>query len=282
MLRKIGLALLLLAQSAVLQALELSPYSATYRFNLDNKLSGTATRTLERRGVDLWRYTFSANATIASAIETSDFRFDGQRVIPLGYQQRRDILFSKKKSGIRFDWTARQGTGTRDSKEPVTFPLGAGILDGLNMEIQLRRDLVDLGKLAGPYALATPKELSPLEFVIEGAEVLNTGMGKLNTLRVRRKHKDPTRHTTFWLARDHDMLPAKVVQHDGDTVYELEITRFSDKLPAMQEKTPANKTSAVPEKTTTTSPEQAAATPDQAPDAGTPGTGAKPTPTDTP
>lgn len=224
MLHKLGLALLVLAQATLAQALELSPYTATYRFNLDNKLKGTATRTLERKGTDLWRYTFSASAAVATASESSDFRFDGQQVLPLGYRQDRNIFFVKKKAAVAFDWATRKGTGTRDDKPPASYPLSAGTLDALNMEIQLRRDLVDLGKLAGPYALATPKELSPLEFVIEGNEVIETGLGKLDTLRVSRKHKDPTRRTTFWLAKGHAMLPAKVIQNDGSAHYEIELT----------------------------------------------------------
>jgi hypothetical protein len=225
MLKQACLGLFLLAATPLLQAFELSPYTATYRFNLDNKLKGSATRTLEAHGSGLWRYSFSASAaSVASASESSDFRFDGQTVTPLGYQQQRNIFFKKKKAAIAFDWKARKGHGTRDDKPPADYALGAGVLDSLNMEIQLRRDLVDLGKLGGPYSLATPKDLSPLEFVIDGKEVLNTAMGKLNTLRVSRKHHDPSRHTTFWLAIDHKYLPAKVTQNDNGTVYSLEIT----------------------------------------------------------
>lgn len=221
---KQALGICLLLASPLLQAFDLSPYTANYRFNLDNKLSGSATRTLEKRGDKLWRYSFSASASIATASENSDFQFDGQQVTPLGYQQQRNILFKKKKAAIQFDWKGRKGKGTRDDKPPASYDLAPGVLDSLNMEIQLRRDLVDLGKLGGPYALATPKDLSPLEFVVNGKEVLVTPMGKLNTLRVSRKHADPSRHTTFWLAIDHRYLPAKVVQNDGGTVYSLEIT----------------------------------------------------------
>lgn len=224
MLRQLCTGILLLALSPLLQALELSPYTASYRFNLDNKLSGSATRTLERQGPNLWRYVFSASATIATASETSNFRFDGREVTPLGYQQQRSILFSRKKAAIHFDWPQHQGTGTRDDKPTVKYPLTAGTLDTLNMEIQLRRDLKDLGRLGGPYTLATPKDLSPLTFVIEGDEVLTMPMGKLNTLRVSRTHKDPTRRTVFWLARDHNFLPARVIQNDGSAHYELELT----------------------------------------------------------
>lgn len=219
-------ALLLLAMSTLLHAAEFSPYTATYRFNLDNKLSGTATRILEKRGDNLWRYTFSAHTAVATATETSDFRFDGTTVKPLGYQQKRKIFFARKNAGVDFDWAAGKGRGHRDGKAPVTYTLLPGTVDALNMEIQFRRDLKETGKLAGPYALATPKEISPLTFVIEGREVLQTPFGKLNTLRVSRKHADPHRRTTFWLAVDHDYLPAKVMQDDDGSIYLLELSKY--------------------------------------------------------
>lgn len=222
--RRAWLIPLLLAFSPLLHALEIAPYTASYHFNLDNKLSGTATRTLERHGNNLWRYTFSATAAIATASETSDFRFDGRTVTPLGYWQQRKILLSERKARVQFDWAKRAASGMREGKPTVNYPLQAGTLDALNMEIQIRRDLVDLGRLGGPYALATPKEISPLAFVVEGEETLATPMGKLRTLKVSRKHHDPSRHTTFWLARDYNYLPAKVMQKDESALYVLELT----------------------------------------------------------
>lgn len=220
------LAALMLIASPMLHAAEFSPYTATYRFNLDNKLSGTATRVLEKRDNNLWRYTFSANSAVATATEISDFRFDGTAVKPLGYQQKRKVFFSKKNARVDFDWATGKGSGHRDGKSSVTYKLLPGTVDALNMEIQFRRDLKETGKLAGPYALATPKDISSLTFVIEGKETLQTPFGKLNTIRVSRKHADPHRRTTFWLAVDHDYLPAKVMQDDDGSIYMLELTKY--------------------------------------------------------
>jgi hypothetical protein len=215
-----------LPTSSLLHAFELAPFSASYRFNIDNKLSGTATRTMEKKAGDSWRYTFAANAHLATATETSDFRFNGSTVTPLSYVQNRKIFFVKKKNSVNFDWKKNIGTGTRSSSSSVTYALQAGTLDTLNLEIQIRRDLKDLGKLAGPYFLATPKELVPLPFVIEGEEVLDTPVGKLKTLKVRRIHNDPKRHTSFWLAKELDYLPAKVTQNDDGAIYTIELTSY--------------------------------------------------------
>lgn len=215
-----------LTTSSLLHAFELAPFTASYRFNIDNKLSGTAIRTLEKKAGDSWRYTFAANAPLATATETSDFRFNGSTVTPLSYEQNRKIFFIKKRNRVDFDWKKRTGTGTRGSDSSVIYALQAGTLDTLNLEIQIRRDLKDLGKLAGPYFLASPKEIVPLPFVIEGEEILNTPLGKLKTLKVSRIHNDPKRHTRFWLAKDFDYLPAKVTQNDDGAIYTIELTAY--------------------------------------------------------
>lgn len=225
-LKTLLLTALLLAASPLLHAFDLAPFAASYRFNIDNKLSGTATRILERKIGGNWRYTFAANSTLATATETSDFRFDENTVTPLVYEQNRKIFFIKKKNRVDFDWKKRIGTGTRGSNDSINYPLQAGTLDSLNLEIQIRRDLKDLGRLAGPYFLASPKEIIPLPFVIEGDEILNTPMGKLKTLKVSRIHNDPKRHTSFWLAKDFDYLPAKVTQNDDGAIYTIELVSY--------------------------------------------------------
>lgn len=220
------LGVLLLTASPLLHAFDLAPFAATYHFNVDNRLSGTATRTLARKGSDSWRYTFTASALLSTATETSDFRFDGRTVIPLAYEQNRKIFMIRKKSRIDFDWKKGTATGKRDGKDNVSYTLQAGTLDLLNLEIQIRGDLKDLGKLAGPYFLGSPKDITPMPFVVEGEEVLDTAMGKLNTLKVSRIHDNPKRHTSFWLATDLDYLPAKVTQNDDGAIYTIELTSY--------------------------------------------------------
>ena len=207
-------------------AFDIQPFTANYKFNIDNKLSGSATRTLEKKSNDSWLYTFAASAPLATATETSNFRFDGRTVTPLNYTQQRKIFMSKRNSSISFDWAKRQGKGQRDGKEAVSYDLPAGSLDTLGLEVQMRRDLKDLGRLGGPYWVASPKNIEKQPFVIEGEESITTPAGKFITLKITRKHADPTRHTTFWLDAKNDYLPIKVVQDNDGAVYTIELTSY--------------------------------------------------------
>ena len=238
--RHIIAAILLLTAGPLAQAFDIVPFTANYRFDIDGKLSGTATRTLEKRSGDNWHYDFVATAPMSRATETSDFRYDGRTVTPVSYRQTRKIFFINQALGVDFDWKNNRASGYRDSKT-ATYELKPGTLDTLNMEIQVRRDLKDLGKLGGPYWLGSPKDISPLPFVIEGEETISTPMGKLATLKVSRKHDSNKRHTTMWLAKDYDYLPARVMQDDNGAVYIIELTSYQPQKPSSPRQAAAGK-----------------------------------------
>jgi hypothetical protein len=220
------IASVLLAASQLLHALELTPYTASYHFNLDNKLSGTATRTLEKGKDNLWLYRFSATTPMATAVETSRFLFNGKTVSPTLYQRQHKVVFISKTAEVRFNWRTRQAFTTRDDRKGQ-YTLLPGAIDPLSFEIQMRRDLADLGKLAKSYFMADPKKLRELKFVMQGEETIDTPYGRLNTLRISRLHDDPERQTTFWLAKDMNLIPAKVIQNDEGAMYVLELSAFN-------------------------------------------------------
>lgn len=220
------LAAVLLAASPLLRALELSPYTASYQFNLDNKLSGTATRIMEKTGANNWRYTFTATTAMATATEISDFRFDGQTVVPLRYRRQHKVLFISKRAEANFDWKALQANTARDEKKGQ-YALRAGAVDPLTLEVQMRRDIADLGKLPKSYFLADAKRMREQKFVVDGNETIETPFGKVNTVRVKRLHEDPALQTTFWLAKDMNYIPAKVVQDDDGATFILELSTFN-------------------------------------------------------
>ncbi len=227
--RRILLATTLGLLSAISQAWDAKPFSAGYKFDIDGKLQGTATRTLEKVSDGSFRYTFAASAPLATATETSQFRFNGEDVTPLRYHLNRKIFMIGGQTQVDFDWKTQQATARRDKRQRQ-YAIKPGTLDQLNLEIQVRRDLMDSGKLDKNYWLADAKDLSPLKFEQLGEEVLDTPLGKLETVKIKRQHKDPARHTTFWLAKKLDYLPAKVVQDDEGALYTIELQSYDGKV----------------------------------------------------
>lgn len=220
------LPLALLGFASAAQAWDVEPFTANYKFNINSNLgslNGSATRKLEKTGTNTYHYVFSASAAIATATETSDFSYDGKNVTSYNYQQQSKIAWFTKLVTIGFDWKNNIATGTRDSKK-AQYVLKPGTLDGLNMEIQIRGDIMAQGK-PGTYWLASPKDMSELEFENVGEEVLDTPLGKLQTVKYKRKNQGD-RITMFWLAKDMNYMPAKVQQTDDGNVYTVEITSY--------------------------------------------------------
>lgn len=220
---------LLLSGMALTAAADPTPYTATYKVNLDNKLNGTATATLARQG-GRYHYELRATAPMASTVEKTDFLYDNGQLTSLGYWNQRKVLFHSRTNRIEFDWKKNSAQADRNGKEKV-YGIEPGTLDPLNMEIQIRDDLMRTGKLDRQYLLADPKSFHPVQFEINGSEVLKTPMGNVETLKVRRIHDDPARSTQFWLAKSMEYLPVKIVQTDDGAVFKLDLTGWQPVKP---------------------------------------------------
>lgn len=220
--RILAAAILALPLSAY--AWPLKPFTATYDFDIDHRLHGSATRALERINGNAFRYTFTANAPLATAAEVSNFLYDGDKVTSQGYTRDFHILFISKHTAVNFDWPHHLASTDRDGK-PEQYLIKPGTLDELNLEIQVRRDMVETGHPSS-YWLGNPKNLSPLQLGIVGEEIMDTPIGKLHVVKIRRTNGDADRETTFWLARELDFAPAKVMQNDKGAIYTISITGY--------------------------------------------------------
>jgi hypothetical protein len=212
--------------SSVSYAFDLVPYTATYQFNLNGQLSGTATRVLSKQADNQYRYQFNAAAMIANANELSDFKFDGQKVQSLHYENTKQILFKTKKSTVDFDWSKNQANAQRNGEVLQYALTEPATLDPLNLEIQIRQDLSKKSTLKGKYSLGDAKGLNPLAFELEGAEKITTPYGEIDTIKVSRVHQSSDRKTQFWLAKSLNYLPVKVVQIDDGAIYTIELQSY--------------------------------------------------------
>ena len=212
--------------SSVSYAFDLVPYTATYQFNLNGQLTGTATRVLSKQADNQYRYQFNAAAMIANANELSDFKFDGQKVQSLHYENTKQVLFKTKKSTVDFDWLKNQASTQRNGEALQYALTEPSTLDPLNLEIQIRQDLSKKSTLKGKYSLGDAKGVNPLAFELDGAEKITTPYGEIDTIKVSRVHQSSDRKTQFWLAKSLNYLPVKVVQIDDGAIYTIELQSY--------------------------------------------------------
>ncbi|MEC7120880.1 MAG: DUF3108 domain-containing protein [Pseudomonadota bacterium] len=203
----------------------LQPFSADYRFSIDNRWNGESTRTLQKQADD-WVYVFTARVPVlANATETTRFQLDAQRnVISKSHQLRYKILVRTKNTELAFDHDKQQVIATV-GRERRQFTLQPNTLDELNLEFQVREDLKK-GSLKPQYWVADDKKIEAVRFVREGREKMTVAAGSYDTVRVRRVHNNPKRTTTFWLAPSLDYLPVRVTQNDDGTIYDFQLTRY--------------------------------------------------------
>lgn len=207
----------------------LTPFTASYDFNLDNKANGTATRSLSKKNEQQWSYQFTAKVpVIASASESSVFSLDNQQnITSQGYSRQYKILGISQNSSISFSPATKLINTTKD-KTKRQFAWEPGVLDDLNAELQVREDLKK-GKLKPGYPIASLKEVTDREFVNEGTVKVTVPSGTYDTVKVRLKHKKNDKSTVFWLAPSLDYLPVQMSHQDDGSTYTLKLKSYSTK-----------------------------------------------------
>lgn len=213
-----------LASITLSTAYAVVPFTATYSFNLDNKASGTAVRKLSRQG-NQWVYNFDARVpVIATASEKSVFSLSNNQVVSQHYQRQYKILVHNQQTSLDFNNASKSIQVKRDQKNSQ-LPWQAGVLDDLNVEIQLREDLKK-GGLKSTYLIADQKDITPRQFVNEGSVKVNTPSGSYDAVKVRINHQKKDKSTVFWLAPSLDYIPVKVTHNDDGSVYTLNLTNY--------------------------------------------------------
>lgn len=203
------------------------PFHATYIAKYSG-MSVKATRTLETREDGTQELRFVAKSWLATIQEVSQFSWgpSGQ-LIPRHYLYKRTGLGYDRTAQLKFDWeTGRVENDVQD--RPWTMALPEGTLDKLSYQLQLSADMLN-HKHRVSYKVADGGRLKTYDFEVQGQEVLDTPLGKLNTTRIKRLRDDNERVTVLWLATDWNHLLVKIWQQEEDGKH-YEINLASAKL----------------------------------------------------
>ena len=211
-----------LAQPAAADQSFLKPYklsyTTTYKFLLP--LQGSATRELLKTEDNRWRINHKIDSAVIKLRESSLFSYNENRIHPLDYDYRQSALAKDREVSLRFDWARMLATNTTENPN-IDIKLVPDALDKLNYQLQLRIDLATRNQ-PGAYQLVDRKRLREYRFEVLGEELLETAVGKLNTLKLRRlREPDASRETVIWLAKDWDYLLVQIQQEERGKSYEI-------------------------------------------------------------
>jgi len=185
-------------------------------------------RELQRLEDGVYRLTSSATSLFVQVQETSEFSFNGDQMAPSRYDYTRGGLGKNKHDFLAFDYA-----GKTLQHEDGTSELIEGTLDKLSYQYQLKLDLANPEFSERPsnlleYRVADGDKLKLYRFRVAGEEVLNTPAGELLTIKLERvRGEGSDRKTTFWLAKDHDYMLAKLKQEEKGKGFELNLKSFA-------------------------------------------------------
>lgn len=197
---------------------QLQPYSAQYKTTARG-IALTLNRKLEENGDGSYTLTNGGKIMVVGFHEMSVFSVDGANIIPKSYvyqgtgliNRRREVHFTPGSDTIRSLY----------KDQWYDLPYKEGTLDRMSQQEQVRLFLLNdpTPKEDIFMTVADGKRVKDYQLRYVGEEVLDTPLGKLETLHFERVHDDPDRKSDTWIAPELDYLMVKTVHvEDGKPV----------------------------------------------------------------
>jgi len=192
-------------------------YQADYK-GIPVKAKGIRELSIDENGV--YRLTSIATSFFVSINEASTFKVDKQKIIPIEYEYHRSGIGKNRDAVLKFDWKKMTVLNNVQAK-PWKMKINEGSLDKLVYQLQMREDLLLARSKGLPwpllhYEIADGGKLKKYEFEVMGEEVIETPIGKINTLKIVRVKHRKNRETAFWLAPEYEFLLVRLQQLEGN------------------------------------------------------------------
>jgi len=206
-----------------------APYSAGYSVDRNGDPDGSMTVTLERAGADAYRYSMDTRVKwgIFNAYidEQSDLIFRDGIVMPVNFQLTQRVSIYKRHELAEFDWVAMKATGEK-KRDDFELDIVPGMQDKLSVYLLLAGSVcrgaydIDAVVVSGP-------ELKSYDYRFQAVETLDTLLGRVETVHIRRGGPDDEKQTDLWHAEAAHFLPVKMVYRDGDVVTDMRLIEIS-------------------------------------------------------
>lgn len=155
-------------------------------------------------------------------VERSEWRLDQGDLRPLSYSYRRSGGDKDRNIAVKFDWENHQVENTAKGHS-WRMPVPADTLDKLSYVLVLMSDLA-AEKTELRYRIADGGRLKNYELRVEGEERIDTALGSMETVVVRRLRNSEERETLLWCAKSLHFLPV-MIEHreiDGTVLWRIE------------------------------------------------------------
>ena len=147
--------------------------------------------------------------------ERTDGQFSGAHIKPSNYffnQSRRS-----KKRIDKAHFSGNKAVGSYKGT-PYNVAVSANILDRASLELALARDLI-ANKPRLSYQVLEKGKIKNYTFAKQGQQKVKTAAGTFNTIKVAVIRSNNKRQTTFWMAKELNYMPVKIIHKEkGDVI----------------------------------------------------------------
>mgnify|MGYP000102940077 CR=1 FL=1 len=207
-----------------------TPFSADYQVTRNGSKIGERTHVLDKHEKG-YLYEARMRTTGLAALlkparitERSYWSLSDNRVQPQQYEYL-DSSDDSRTAKLQFDWSRRHVTNDIGD-EPWGMTVPAGTQDKFGYMLALMQDLQQ-GNTTPEYQVADGGLLKTYRFTYEGKMVLDTALGKLETVKLRRiRAGKEDRKVFIWCAPALGYLPVRIERHKKGTVYTMLIQKM--------------------------------------------------------
>lgn len=223
-----GLLVLLscLAGIPLAQATDITtPFIAEYQVSRNDSKIGERTHKLNKQG-NSYLYEARMHTTGLAALlkpgeitERSLWSLTNNHVQPQHYEYI-DSSDNARTTNLQFDWPNQRVTN-RVGDKPWNMDIPADTQDKFGYMLALMHDLQQ-GNTTAEYKIADGGRLKTYRFVSKGKVLLDTALGKLETIKLQRIRIGKENRKVFvWCAPSLGYIPVKIERHKKDTIYTM-------------------------------------------------------------
>jgi len=206
--------------------LTLQPFTVHYKtryemgwfsFDIEGK------RQLEQLDNNRWRFTFDAEASIATLHESTEFSLQEQQLQPLVYRYQTTGFLNTPTQTVLFAPAQQEITDAQNNKlyKDIWQP---GVQDSLSYMLQASLDLAQ-GKTELNYPVFDEDKIREHRFVVVGEEPLDTAIGQLQAIKVQQIRSSNKRQLFAWFSPRHQYQLIRLAYYEkGKLRYQIDVS----------------------------------------------------------
>ena len=211
--RILALSLVLVAPSQAQPPQALTPFSITYQVSHQGHQAGEATQTLSKEQ-DHYTLRFYSDLQLFffkhTREEVSQFSWHQDRIRPHQYSIKTSGIGKKRNAQLVFDWDKHEVENHVSS--PIwRAPLEEDTQDRLSHQLMLKHGLQQ-GKTEFHFTVADGGKIKAYHYALEETETLETPLGQIDALRIKRIRNNQRRQTWLWFAPSLDYALVRIRQ----------------------------------------------------------------------